>query len=65
MQSKSNFVRYFYNWNNHRTIHATYNFNTGEICIPKLSVVDLFGTEHFYEVYLKQKDKTLDFSVDV
>ncbi len=47
------------------TIHATYDFNTGEVYIPMLGVADLFGTEHFYEVYLKQKDKTLDFSVDV
>jgi hypothetical protein len=30
-----------------------------------LGVADLFGVEHFYEVYLKQKDKTLDFSVDI
>jgi len=47
------------------SIHATYDFNTGEVYIPMLGVADLFGTEHFYEVYLKQKDKTLDFSVDV
>jgi hypothetical protein len=47
------------------TVHATYDFNTGEVYIPMLGVTDLFGTEHFYEVYLKQKDKTLEFSVDV
>lgn len=47
------------------TIHATYDFNTGELYIPMLGVADLFGIEHFYEVYLKQKDKTLDFSTDI
>jgi hypothetical protein len=47
------------------TIHATYDFNTGELYIPMLGVTDLFGGVHFYEVYLKQKDKTLDFSTDL
>jgi|WetSurMetagenome_2_1015567.scaffolds.fasta_scaffold75351_2 hypothetical protein len=53
------------NTTNTVTIYATYDFNTGELYIPMLGVADLFGVEHFYEVYLKQKDKTLDFSVDV
>jgi len=47
------------------TVHATYDFNTGELYIPMLGVTDLFGGVHFYEVYLKQKDKTLDFSTDL
>jgi len=50
---------------NTMTIQASYNPTNGELYIPKLGVADLFGTEHFYEVYLKQKSSTLDFAVDI
>ncbi|MEY3219183.1 MAG: hypothetical protein RIT27_540 [Pseudomonadota bacterium] len=47
------------------TVQASYNPSNGELYIPKLGVADLFGTTHFYEVYLTQKNQTLDFAVDL